>query len=125
MATVRGQGNEGTELALLRFFRCHGFAGWRRDSPVFGKPDFVFPKLKLAAFVDGCFWHSCPRHSIVPVNNGEFWKRKLEGNKRRDWLVNRTLRSRGWRVLRVWEHELLRKGEAKLLRRVQRAMERH
>ncbi|MBI1826410.1 MAG: DNA mismatch repair protein Vsr [Planctomycetes bacterium] len=90
---------------------------------MFAKPDFVFPKLRLAVFVDGCFWHGCPKHFNMPVSNGEFWKRKLEANKRRDRLVNRTLRSRRWRVLRVWEHELTRKGEAKLHRRVRKAME--
>jgi DNA mismatch endonuclease (patch repair protein) len=54
----------------------------------------------------------------MPVSNAAFWKRKLEANKRRDRLVNRTLRTQGWRVLRIWEHELVRKSEVKLLRRI-------
>ena len=58
----------------------------------------------------------------MPVNNAAFWKRKLEANKRRDRLVNRTLRCGGWRVLRVWEHELSRKGEVNLLRRLRRVL---
>lgn len=58
----------------------------------------------------------------MPVNNAAFWKRKLEANKCRDRLVNRTLRKQGWRVLRVWEHELARKNHLRLLRRLQRAL---
>jgi DNA mismatch endonuclease, patch repair protein len=87
------------------------------------KPDFVFPKLRLAIFVDGCFWHQCPRHANVPVNNRAFWERKLAKNVARDRLVSRTLRARGWRVLRVWEHELTRKTEQRLAGRIRRAIE--
>lgn len=121
MSRIRGRGNKETELALIQFFRHHGITGWRRHAPVFGKPDFVFPKLKLAVFVDGCFWHSCPKHSNLPVNNRPFWKRKLEANVQRDKLVNRTLRVRGWRVIRIWQHELSAKSHKRLLRRVSRA----
>jgi DNA mismatch endonuclease (patch repair protein) len=85
-------------------------------------PDFVFPKLRLAVFVDGCFWHQCPRHSNLPANNRTFWERKLKGNKARDRRVARTLRASGWRVLRVWEHEL-RRNHPRLLGRIRRAME--
>jgi DNA mismatch endonuclease, patch repair protein len=109
---------------LIRLFRRHGITGWRRQWPVFGKPDFVFPKLRLAVFVDGCFWHRCAKHSNVPANNRGFWERKLAGNVARDRLVRRTLRARGWRVLRVWEHELSRRSERRLVGRIRRAMER-
>lgn len=71
-----------------------------------GKPDFVFSKQKVALFVDGCFWHGCPKHANMPRNNQEFWAKKLQGNKDRDKLVNRELRKLGWTVVRVWEHEL-------------------
>jgi len=120
MSRIRGHGNKETELALMKFFRRHHITGWRRHYPLFGKPDFVFPTLKLAVFVDGCFWHCCPRHSNLPVNNGPFWKRKLDANKRRDRLVSRTLRKKGWRVLRIWEHELSRRHEKRLLRRIRK-----
>ena len=75
-------------------------------------------------FVDGCFWHGCPQHATQPKNNRAFWQKKLAGNRRRDALVTRTLRRAGWRVLRVWEHELARKNEARLLRRIERAVRR-
>jgi DNA mismatch endonuclease (patch repair protein) len=99
-----------------------GFTGWRRHYPLFGKPDFVFPKLKLAIFVDGCFWHCCARHSNLPVSNGPFWKQKLDANKRRDRLVSRTLREKGWKVIRIWEHALSRRYEKRLLGRIRRVM---
>ncbi|MGA7193765.1 MAG: DNA mismatch endonuclease Vsr [Anaerolineales bacterium] len=71
-----------------------------------GKPDFVFPKRKIALFVDGCFWHGCPKHSSAPKSNRRFWMKKLKANKERDKFVNRELRKSGWKVVRVWEHEL-------------------
>lgn len=92
----------------------------RPAKPFRVKPDFAFPKLRLAIFVDGCFWHACPIHATKPKNNAAFWREKLAGNRRRDALVTRTLRRAGWRVLRLWEHELARKQEARLLRRIQK-----
>lgn len=121
MSRIRGRGNRDTELALASLFRREGITGWRRHRPVFGKPDFVFPRLRLAVFVDGCFWHACPIHATRPRNNAAFWRRKLAANQARDRKVNRTLRAAGWRVLRIWEHELTRKGERKLLARLHRA----
>lgn len=118
MARIRGRGNKDTELALIRLFRSNHITGWRRHKPIFGKPDFVFPSVRLAVFVDGCFWHGCPSHSTMPKNNAEFWQKKLAGNKARDLIVNKTLRAKGWRILRIWEHELSRKYEARLLRRI-------
>ena len=70
------------------------------------RPDFVFIKSRTAVFVDGCFWHGCPKHATKPANNRLFWKKKLAGNKTRDRLVNRALHRAGWRVIRIWEHEL-------------------
>ncbi|HEX7470251.1 MAG TPA: very short patch repair endonuclease [Verrucomicrobiae bacterium] len=86
------------------------------------KADFIFPKSRTVIFVDGCFWHGCPKHTTQPKNNRAFWRRKFSRNKKRDQLVNRTLRKSGWRVLRVWEHELVRTNEAQLVRRIQRAL---
>jgi DNA mismatch endonuclease (patch repair protein) len=122
MSRIRGRGNKDTELALMKLFRAHRIAGWRRNQPVFGRPDFVFPKLKLAVFVDGCFWHACPKHMTKPKNNREFWQKKLAGNKTRDQLVSQTLRRAGWRVLRIWEHELAKKNLVRLARRLSAAI---
>jgi DNA mismatch endonuclease (patch repair protein) len=146
MSRIRSRGNRDTELALVRVFRAEGITGWRRQVEVRGRrdeerrktaarhssvslptfrvrPDFVFPKLRLAVFVDGCFWHGCPKHETKPKNNAAFWRKKFATNKERDRLVTRTLRKSGWRVLRLWEHELARKNAARLLRRLRQALE--
>lgn len=69
------------------------------------RPDVVFTRKRLAVFVDGCFWHSCPEHHTVPRTNEGYWLPKLRRNIERDRRVDEALRSEGWRVLRVWEHE--------------------
>lgn len=84
------------------------------------RPDFVFPQLRLAVFVDGCFWHGCPIHATQPRQNAKFWRDKIVANQARDRLVTRTLRARGWRVLRLWEHELTKRYERRLLARLRR-----
>lgn len=121
MSRIRGHGNKDTELALIKFFRRHQITGWRRKQAVFGKPDFVFLKLRLAVFVDGCFWHGCPIHASLPRNNAEFWKKKLAANKTRDRLVTRVLGLHGWKVLRIWEHEIKQSNELPLLKRINTA----
>ena len=111
MSRIRGRGNKETEIALANLLRAQKISGWRRHTAVFGKPDFCFPKQRVAVFVDGCFWHGCPKHSNMPANNRAFWKRKLAANATRDKLVKRTLRQLGWRVLRIWEHDLAKRPE--------------
>jgi len=122
MARIRGKGNKDTEVALAKLFRANGITGWRRHYPITGRPDFAFPKLRLAVFVDGCFWHGCPKHATQPKGNSEFWSVKLAANKSRDRKVNRELRAKGWSVLRIWEHDLKVARQAHTLRRVERAL---
>ena len=121
MSRIRGRGNKDTELALAKLLRSHHITGWRRNETVFGKPDFVFPKPKLTVFVDGCFWHGCPKHATQPKNNRAFWQRKFSANKERDRLVNQTLRRDGWRVIRIWECAL-RKRPLSCVQRILRAL---
>jgi DNA mismatch endonuclease, patch repair protein len=116
MSRIRGRGNKDTELALVKILRAHGITGWRRHQPVFGKPDFIFRRQRLAVFVDGCFWHGCPRCYSRPMSNRRFWDDKFATNKARDRLVTRTLRRRGWRVVRIWEHQL--RKPALVIRRI-------
>ena len=106
MGRVRSRGNAATELRLIAIFRLHGITGWRRNRPLFGRPDFVFPTERVAVFVDGCFWHGCPRHYNAPASHAAFWRRKLVANRTRDRLVTLTLTQAGWTVVRVWEHAL-------------------
>lgn len=80
--------------------------------------DLVFPREKVAVFVDGCFWHGCPEHHRVPVTHSEWWTRKLERTRARDQQTDRVLRRNGWVVVRVWEHE----EPAKAARRVKNAV---
>lgn len=124
MSCIRSRGNKDTELALARLLRRNRVAGWRRNQSAFGKPDFVFRQARLAIFVDGCFWHGCLKHSKPPRSNQNYWRAKMIRNKARDRSVSRALRKRGWRVLRIWEHELARKNEIRLLQRIRRAKRR-
>ena len=123
MSRIRSRGNKDTELRLVSLLRQHRISGWRRHimihaEPLKVRPDFVFRHERVALFVDGCFWHGCPKHGTKPRGNASFWKKKFEANKTRDRLVTRTLRRSGWRVLRLWEHELSRKNEARAVRRI-------
>ncbi|MBZ4557571.1 very short patch repair endonuclease [Mycobacterium avium] len=67
--------------------------------------DIVFTRLKVIVFVDGCFWHGCPRHATSPTNNAEWWREKLDANVERDRRNDQLLKELGWRVVRIWEHE--------------------
>jgi DNA mismatch endonuclease (patch repair protein) len=87
------------------------------------RPDFVFRKQRTVIFVDGCFWHGCPKHATKPANNRAFWKKKLAGNKTRDRLVNRALRRAGRRVVRIWECDLAKHPES-CIRRIQQVLTR-
>lgn len=106
MAAIRSKGNKDTELKLASIFREHGIKGWRRHRPLPGKPDFIFPKQRLAVFVDGCFWHGCRWHCRMPQDNRRYWQEKISRNASRDRATTRLLRRTGWRVLRIWEHSL-------------------
>ena len=122
MSLIRSRGNIDTELALAKLLRRHRIKGWRRNQPVFGKPDFVLRRARLVVFVDGCFWHGCPKCGHIPKTRRMYWRTKILKNRTRDRLVTQTLRRAGWRVLRMWEHELAKKNEARLLRRIQRSL---
>ena len=123
MARIRGRGNKDTELRMIALLRAHGITGWRRRQALFGKPDFVFRRERVVVFVDGCFWHGCPKpkHAPLPKNRAEWWAAKLSRNKTRDRLVNRMLRAAGWRVVRVWECDLMLANWSAVARRIRRA----
>ena len=122
MRAVKSKGDKSTESRLIALFREQGIKGWRRNYPVKGHPDFVFLDKKVAVFVDGCLWHghSC-RH--WPKSNVEFWKNKIEGNMRHDQQVKESFENRGWKVLRIWECELLKKNLSATLTRIRDALE--
>lgn len=122
MRAVRGTANESTEKRLIAIFRAHKITGWRRGYPLFGTPDFVFPKRRIAIFVDGCFWHGCPRHYRRPKSRQIYWDAKIERNQRRDREVTQALRAMGWKVIRIWEHALARRAEKKTVARLLRVI---
>jgi DNA mismatch endonuclease (patch repair protein) len=124
MAAIRSRGNRATELRLIALMRERGVTGWRRNAAVFGRPDFVFPRERVAVFVDGCFWHGCPRHATMPAGNRAFWQAKLARNAARDREVTRALRKAGWAVLRIWECALAPRRAGGTLARVGRALRR-
>lgn len=106
MAQVKSQGNRTTEMRMVSLFRRYRITGWRRQYHLRGKPDFVFPRRRVVVFVDGCFWHGCPRHGRMPSSRAQYWESKIARNKARDRTTTHALREMGWRVVRVWEHEL-------------------
>jgi len=112
MSRIRSSANASTELALARAMRAEGITGWRRGSMLPGRPDFVFAKPRVVVFVDGCFWHGCPRCYAPPKSNRAYWRGKVAGNVARDRRRRTELRRRGWRVVRVWEHTLKRRPAA-------------
>ncbi len=110
MSRIRGRGNRSTERAMAALLRTQRITGWRRHpTRVFGRPDFYFPRLRAAVFLDGCFWHACRCCFKMPARNRLFWEEKIRRNRSRDRLVDRTLNASGIRVLRLWEHDLERR----------------
>ena len=122
MSRVRSRGNRATELRLVALLRAFGITGWRRSASLPGKPDFIFRSERVAVFVDGCFWHGCPRHARTPRSRLSFWVPKLARNAQRDRAVTRALRASGWAVLRVWECALARSRARRTMARIARAL---
>jgi len=123
MSRVRSSGNKSTEQRLAILLRKSHVTGWRRNFDLLGKPDFAWPKIKLAVFVDGCFWHghACGRN-LDPRTNAGAWKAKIQRNKRRDRRVARSLCESGWVVLRIWECAL-RTTPTRCVERIKRALD--
>ena len=112
MSQIRSRGNRSTEKRLRACFVCRGIKGWTvQAKDVLGKPDFIFPSVRLAIFVDGCFWHGCPQCARPPHSNKKYWHEKVIRNRIRDRKVSTSLRRSGWHVVRVWEHEVQRSSE--------------
>jgi len=82
------------------------------------RADIVFPRQRIAIYVDGCFWHCCPEHGTIPKANREWWLEKFEQNRRRDTDTDRRLRESGWVVLRFWAHDNPREAAQEVLKTV-------
>ncbi|WP_258370654.1 MULTISPECIES: DNA mismatch endonuclease Vsr [unclassified Curtobacterium] len=103
-----GRRDTAPELALRRELHRRGrrfFVDRRVSSQCRVRPDLVFPRARIAVFVDGCFWHFCEEHAHLPKANADLWRRKLLANRQRDAQNQAILMTEGWRVLRFWEHD--------------------
>ena len=119
MRKVKSSGNKSTELRLISVFKENNISGWRRNYAVKGHPDFVFLKMKIAVFVDGCFWHGDDCRNTTPSDNKEYWDRKRQRNIQHDREVTAIFEARGWTVIRIWECELKKKNVTILLKKLE------
>jgi DNA mismatch endonuclease (patch repair protein) len=125
MAAIRSSGTSPEARlgrALGELFPRHRVV--MHDAELPGRPDFYLPGLRLAIFADGCFWHGCPEHGRIPDDNRAYWAPKLLRNVQRDKEASRTLRRKGIRVMRIWEHELRTKTIDAAVHRISRAARR-
>jgi DNA mismatch endonuclease Vsr len=107
MGAIRSKGNRTTEARFRALLVRAGIRGWTMQTEgIKGRPDFYFPENKVAVFIDGCFWHGCPRCGHVPGVNRLFWKAKIERNQQRDRATDESLSQIGVRTIRFWEHDL-------------------
>lgn len=107
MRAVKGKGTS-LERRLSAMLAGMQLSGWKKNvSDIVGKPDVVFPEERVVIFVDGCFWHGCPYcNRKLPETNREYWERKIRHNVERDKRNTQALIDDGWRVIRIWEHEM-------------------
>ena len=107
MAAIRGKHTKSTEVALRMALIRSKISGWRlHATDLIGRPDVYFPLHRIAIFVDGCFWHGCPKCGHVPKTRTSFWRAKILRNRARDRVNARKLRLRNVKVIRIWEHSL-------------------
>ncbi len=107
MASIRQHGNRSTERAFAGLLRARHVSGWALHCrEIAGRPDFYFAGRRIAVFIDGCFWHGCPKCFHAPRQNAPFWAAKIGRNRKRDQKVTRHLRRQGVKVIRLWEHDL-------------------
>ena len=118
MSAVRSKRNKSTELKLIEVFKENGIVGWRRNYKVKGHPDFIFPRKKIAIFVDGCFWHGHDCRNTRPSDNAEYWTKKRERNMKHDKEMTALFEKRGWTLIRIWECELKNKNQAILAQKM-------
>ncbi len=104
MSQIAGS-NTKPEMALRKALWSLGYR-YRVKNKLPGRPDIVFPGHQIAVFVDGCFWHKCPKHFVVPKTRTNFWMDKINKNCERDERVTKELKQSGWKVLRIWEHDI-------------------
>jgi len=118
MSKVRSKDSK-IEVDFRKAIWKAGFRYRKNPTKYFGKPDLVLKKYKTVIFVDSCFWHGCKRHCRLPSTRKKYWIEKIERNKKRDKEVSRHYKKRGWKIFRIWEHELKRERGARTLKAIQ------
>ena len=122
MRAVASKSNRSTEVRVRASLVAHGVSGFRGAyRTAIGKPDLAFPGERIAVFLDGSFWHGCPKIYRRPKTNQEYWDRKVKSNMRRDEEVLQRLTKDGWLVIRFWEHEI-KENRQKVVANVMRAV---
>lgn len=123
MSAIRSKNARSTELCLRMLLVRSGIKGWQlHANKLPGNPDFYFKEEKLAVFVDGCYWHGCPKCGHIPKTRTEFWKAKIDRNKERDRKNNKELKNIGIRSLRIWEHELKKNTVEKVIKKINKCL---
>lgn len=115
MSKVRSKDSK-IEIEFRKNLWRAGFRYSKNSSKYFGKPDLALPKYKTVIFIDSCFWHGCKKHGSIPQTRKKFWETKIERNRQRDKKVNRHYKKTGWKVIRIWEHDL-KKNFKKIIER--------
>lgn len=122
MRAIKGRRNRTTEMRLRAYMVTLGIRGWQvRPRNLVGNPDFVFHRNKVIVFVDGCFWHGCPKCGHIPKTNKRYWRAKIARNRQRDLTISRTLRKSGFHVVRLRECDL-RLQPVQCVGRIRRAL---
>jgi len=109
MSAVRSKDTK-IEVAFRKALWNKGFRYSKNSVKYFGKPDLVLKKYKTVIFLDSCFWHGCKKHCRIPATNKKYWINKIERNKERDKEVNKYYKKSGWKIIRIWEHDFIKKS---------------
>ena len=108
MSRIKSQDSK-IEIKFRKQLWAAGFRYRKNSLKYLGKPDLVLSMCKTVIFIDSCFWHGCKKHCRMPSSRVEYWNKKIESNKLRDKKVNRHYKKIGWKVVRIWEHDLKKK----------------
>jgi len=110
MSKIRSKDTK-IEILFRKALWKKGFRYRKNSNNYFGKPDIVLPKYKTVIFIDSCFWHNCPKHGYLPKSNLKYWRKKIERNKERDQKVWKYYKKIDWKIIRIWEHNILKRLE--------------
>ncbi|MDO8555419.1 MAG: very short patch repair endonuclease [bacterium] len=108
MSAVRSKDTK-IEVAFRKALWNKGFRYSKNSAKYFGKPDLVLKKYKTVIFLDSCFWHGCKKHCRIPSVRKNYWPQKIARNSARDKEVSKHYKKQGWKIFRIWEHNLPQK----------------